>query len=163
MRLKQLGGKIWVYMHACLKMTADDPFFVRLLLLNLSSFYVIYSTGGMESWNLGYTCLTLGAFFTTNLLFAFCCIGLGRRGKLAVLAISAIFAMLDAFAYLTLRQGFYLSYIDILADTNMREVTEFLHGNFAGGTAGWLILSITVVTIVPAFQYLVFHSWQLGL
>ena len=164
MRLKQLGGKIWVFMHACLKVTADDPFFVKLLLLNSSSFYVIYSASGMEeSWNLGYTCLTLGAFFATNLLLAFCCMGLGRRGKLAVLALSTVFALLDAFAYLTLRQGFYLSYIDILTDTNMREVTEFLHGNFAGGAAGWLILSITVATIVPAFQSLVFHSWQLGL
>ena len=163
MRLEQLGGKIWVFMHACLKMTADDPFFVRLLLLNLSSFYVIYSTGGMESWNLGYTCLTLGAFFTTNLLFAFCCIGLGRRGKLAVLAISAIFAMLDALAYLTLRQVFYLSYFGLIADTNMREAVEFINGNFAGGTAGWLVLAITVLTILPTFQQLAFKGWQLGL
>lgn len=133
MRLKQLGGKIWVFMHACLKVTADDPFFVKLLLLNSSSFYVIYSASGMESWNLDYTCLTLGAFFATNLLFAFCCMGLGHRGKLAVLVLSSVFALLDAFAYLTLRQGFYLSYLGIFADTNMREVTEFLYGNFAGG------------------------------
>ena len=110
MRLKQLGMKIWVFMHACIKMTAEDPFFVRLLLLNLSAFYVTYSALGVEAWNIGYSCMTLGAFFVTNLLFAFCCMGLGRKGKLAVLVVSAAFSLLDALAYITIHQAFYLSY-----------------------------------------------------
>lgn len=163
MKLKQLGGKIWVFMQACLKMTADDPFFVRLLLLNLSAFYVTYSALSVEAWNIGYSFLMLGLFFVTNLLFAFCCLGLGRKGRLAVLILSAVFALLDALAYLTLRQGFYLSYLSILADTNLREATEFIHGNFAGGTVGWLLLILTVFTLVPAFQSFFFQSWKLGM
>ena len=160
MRLKQLGMKIWVFMHACIKMTAEDPFFVRLLLLNLSAFYVTYSALGVEAWNIGYSCMTLGAFFVTNLLFAFCCMGLGRKGKLAVLVVSAAFSLLDALAYITIHQAFYLSYIGVIANTSLREAVEFINGNFAGGTAGWLILTGTVLTLVPACQRQAFSCWQ---